>query len=85
MDSYKKLYTAANLLIDISEEYQKGAQKDQKFISSMSWAKELCTIRLSTSRRAGHSSCIKKLISERFNKKVVLFLFNEQLIKNYKD
>jgi len=84
MNNYDKLYFAANLLIDISEDRQKDYQsiKNDGY-TSLGFAKEIRTIRIATSRGSGHTECIRKLINNRFNKNVMLILNNQNMIEEY--
>jgi len=84
MNNFDKLYLSINLLIDISEEVQKKQILNKQYLSPTSWAKEFCTLKISTSRGTGHTSCIKKLIEDRFNKNVILLFPSVNFLNNFK-
>ena len=76
----EKLNFVLNTLIDISEESQEK-HKHHRAISELSWAKEFCTIRLSTSRQSGHTTAMMRTIKKRFQKSVIIL--PNQRLKEY--
>lgn len=58
------VYDAVKILVKISRDFQNKSQEQKSFISPMSWMKEYCTVRASTSRRGGHTTTVIKLMSE---------------------
>ena len=72
-----KIHNALLDLVEISEETQKD-KKDIKYknmYSYLQWNKEFCTIKISTSRRAGHTFAISKLLQNKFiDKKIAIIL-----------
>jgi len=79
----EKLYKAAELLLDVCKEMQNEARKFFKEDQIIAFAKEFCTVKLGTSRRAGHTTLINLLLKRKFPKSLVLFP-NNGLAKNYK-
>jgi len=67
----EELYSILNKLIDISEKQQEKFEK-MHFCSSISWAKEFCTIHLQTARQAGHTYALIETAITRFNKSIII-------------
>ncbi len=58
------VFDALKILVRISRDSQEKYQDQRVSYSPMSWIKEYCTIKASTSRRGGHTTSIIKLISD---------------------
>jgi hypothetical protein len=58
------VYDALTILMEISRDAQETNPEAFKEMGAMSWAKEFCTVRASTSRRGGHTEAIMQLIDE---------------------
>jgi len=72
---YDKTYISLKYLVEVSGESQKSLIKSGSKTMGMSvkqWCKEFCTIRLSASRRCGHTTAIIRLVKEKFNKVALL-------------
>jgi hypothetical protein len=76
MKNYEKLYFAANLLIDISEEAQRNALDkgwlDFSLNSAKAMSHQYCTVKICTARASGHTSVALKLMTERFKQSILV-------------
>ena len=63
MNNIKYVYDALTILIDISKKSQD--KNDQARCSPLSWAKEQCTIKVTTARSGGHTESINRLMFEK--------------------
>jgi len=65
MQMYERILTSINLLIENSKERQDNIKKDTLNFSPLQFAKELCTIKVCSARRSGHSMAINKFILDK--------------------
>lgn len=65
------LYIALRALVDISREKQQEFKEEFPHYSPTSWAREICTIKVATARRAGHTTAIFRLVEDALPRSVV--------------
>jgi hypothetical protein len=58
------VYTALLSLINVSEQQQRVVWNDYSVFRRGQWAREMCTIKLATARRGGHSTAVKNLVAD---------------------
>ncbi len=68
-----KLYSSLINLLEIAKEIQTEKQDAMSCLPKLRIAKEFATVKLCTTRGAGHTSAIAKLIEEKLNKVVLVF------------
>jgi hypothetical protein len=87
-----RFYYALKTLVDLSKEAQDALKEQKERMHTLSWAREICTIKASTARRMGHTTSINRLVLK--NKMNVIYLapremqvrqFNEQFNTFRKD
>ena len=65
-------YVALKTLIETSYYSQVAFKNVSTLNDKKNWLKEYCTIKMTCSRRSGHSTAIAKLIPEYFNRALIL-------------
>ncbi len=58
----EKVYQALLAMVEVSMSQQASGADVKNSMPTMAWAKEFCTIKLSVSRRSGHSQAIRDLV-----------------------
>lgn len=83
MQMYERILTSINLLIENSKEIQDNIKKDIPNLSTLSFAKEFCTIKVCSARRSGHSMAINKFLLDKAasNEKWVLISHNQYCLE----
>ena len=81
---YEGIYPALKILFDMSTERQEELLKSRWYsnISTMSYLKEFCTIKIMTARRSGHDYGLSKLLYESRLRSLVLSP-NSQISYNF--
>jgi hypothetical protein len=73
MNINENVYDALKILIKISKNAQEAHPDIKQSMGLTLWLKEFCTVRVSTSRRTGHTTAIRRLIEENDMKLGVIF------------
>ena len=84
MQMYERILTSINLLIENSKEIQDNIKKDTLNFSPLQFAKELCTIKVCSARRSGHSMAINKFMLDKAaksNEKWALISHNQHCLE----
>ena len=60
----EKIYQALLAMVEVSLIRQASAVETKSSMPTISWSKELCTIKLSGTRGSGHSHAVRKLVDD---------------------
>ncbi len=64
MNMNDNVYEALKILIRISKNAQEDTPEIARHMSVMQWNKELCTVKVGTARRGGHTTAILRLMED---------------------
>ena len=85
MELSDKTYLAASLLIEVSDQTQERIADQKPHFSIKDWIKQMCTIKIGTSRGGGHTTMCLSLLKSKFRNGIIYMVPSIRIEQTMRD